>query len=174
LSHKLGTKPLGLDVDSLVGNVRNGVSSDVVYTRPFQTVWSSVKAIGFAAALAKATSRLTSTVDMDLMMSQRDATRAYGQANDRIVAWQRVADPSCCDFCQTIDGAKCYSEDASPLHNNCGCTLEPIDSSSDSNSNDFVSFTAGSVFGDVALREHGEMGLLITDKDYDFTGPEDF
>jgi hypothetical protein len=174
LSHVLGTKPLGLDLSQLTGaSVRNGVDPYTVYARPFTTVWTSIETIGFAAAVIKGLNRLTSTAEMDVALSARDASRAYAGQSSRIVGWVRVADPGCCDFCQMIDGARVGSEDASPLHNNCGCTLEPIEVGSDVSTDDFVSFAPGSVFDDVEIQEHGELGPVITNKHDNFTGPQD-
>lgn len=43
-----------------------------------------------------------------------------------IVGFQRVADPGACEFCQEVDGAYLKADDVMPLHNNCGCSVEPI------------------------------------------------
>lgn len=45
---------------------------------------------------------------------------------DAIVGWQRVADPGACDFCASVDGAFVKSGAALPLHDGCGCGLEPL------------------------------------------------
>jgi hypothetical protein len=163
-----------LDYETLVGPaVRNGVDPHEVYARPFTTVWTSIANIGFEAALAKGLSRLMSTADMDVALSARSASRAYGMSSDRVAGFRRVADPDCCDFCLSIDGAKCMSEDASPLHNRCGCTLEPIEVGSPAASGGFVSFAPGSQFGDTLIEDHGELGPVITNKHNHFTGPND-
>ena len=172
ISHMLGTRPLGLDLSTLTGAaVRRGVDPAIVYARPFTTVWTSIETIGFAAAVIKGMNRLTSTAEMDVALSARDANQAYAGDSTRIMGWTRVADPGCCDFCQMIDGAKVGSEDASPLHNNCSCTLEPIEVGSNVSPSDFVSFAPGSVFDDVEIQEHGELGPVITNKRDNFTGP---
>jgi len=174
MSHVLKTKPIGLDFESLMGSaVRNGVDPHEVYKRPFTTVWTSIATIGFEAAVVKGLSRLMSTADMDVALSARDASRAYGMSSDRVAGFRRVADPGCCDFCQSIDGAKVASESAAPLHNRCGCTVEPIEVGSPAASGGFVSFTAGSEFGDTLIEDHGELGPVITNKHNHFTGPND-
>jgi ribosomal protein S18 acetylase RimI-like enzyme len=43
-----------------------------------------------------------------------------------IVGFQRVADGDACAFCGEIDGAFLKSDDPMPLHNNCGCSVEPV------------------------------------------------
>ena len=177
MSRKLGIQPVGLDLNQLTGAaVRNGVDPRDVYSRPFTTVWGAIYTIGINAAVEKALNRLMSTAEMDVTMSARDASTAFAQNSDGAVAYfVRVADPSCCDFCQMIDGAKVFADDPAPLHNNCGCTVEPVsyDSSAASDQNDLTSFAAGSEFDDVKIEEHGELGPVITYKNYEFTGPQD-
>jgi len=172
ISHVLGVKPLGLDLTQLTGaNVRNGVDPATVYARPFATVWSSIETIGFAAAVIKGMNRLTSTAEMDVTLSARDARVAYAKADDNIVGWTRIADGNCCDFCQMLDGVKTGATEPQPLHNGCGCDAEPI-YGAHVDTSDFVSFEPGSVFDDAEIQQHGELGPYITNKAYSFTGPK--
>lgn len=173
MSRQLGVAPIGLDWANLTGaGVRNGIDPHTVYARPFTTVWTSIATIGFSAAVEKGLSRLMSTGDMDVALSARDASRAYGMTSDRVAGFRRVADPGCCDFCLSIDGAKVLSDSPAPLHNRCGCTVEPIEVGS-SDAHGFLSFAAGAVFGDTLIEEHGELGPVITDKAYEFTSEAD-
>lgn len=169
MSEKVGLgSPVGLAMDLLTGaGVRNGIDPRIVYQRPFTTLYVSIAAIGFARAYDKALNRLMSTADMDVIMSARDASTAFGKAGTGVTMFQRVADPNCCDFCQTIDGAKVRSDDPAPLHNNCGCTVEPL--TGETAGVDFLDLSAGSVTGDVEFQDHGELGPVITPKDSDFT-----
>jgi hypothetical protein len=178
MANVLGVRPIGLKATDLVGPfARNGVDPMIVYARPFTTVWTSIAKIGFDAAVAKGLSRLMSTGDMDVALAARNASMAFGQASDRVAGFQRVADPSCCDFCQSLDGVKVASNSAAPLHNRCGCTVEPIEVGSPK-ATDFQSFSPGSVFGDVVIEEHGELGPVITNKHDSFTSeselPKDY
>jgi hypothetical protein len=173
MSRSLGVQPIGLQPTDLIGPaVRNGISPDVVYKRPFETVWRSIETLGFSAAVGYGLSRLVSTGSMDVAMSARDASRAYGRASDRVAGFRRVAHPNCCAFCTSIDGAKVNSEWAAPLHNNCSCTLEPIGVGS-SDAHGFETFAIGAVFGGALIEEHGELGPVITNKHDAFTGVDD-
>lgn len=173
MSEKVGlSSPVGLALDMLTGaGVRNGIDPRTVYQRPFTTLYVSIAAIGFARAYEKALNRLMSTADMDVAMSARDASTAFAQTESRVTMFQRVADPGCCEFCQTIDGALVRSEDPAPLHNNCGCTVEPMTDSTDGVS--FLDLSAGSTFGDVEFQDHGELGPVITPEGSDFTSLAD-
>jgi len=170
MSNVLGVRPVGLQATDLVGpGARRGIDPHVVYARPFTTVWTSIATIGFDAAVAKGLSRLMSTGDMDVALSARNASMAYAQQSDRVAGFMRVADPGCCDFCQSINGVKVASESAAPLHNRCGCTVEPIEVGSPA-AYGFQTFSPGSVFGDSLIEEHGELGPVITNKHNQFTG----
>lgn len=173
MASKTGLKvPLGLPTDELVGSaVRKGVDPSEVYTRPFVTMRAAIYTIGVAAAIEKGLSRLRSNAEMDIAMSARDATLAFGQAfnanggDSNIVGWVRVADPACCDFCQMLDGVKTGATEPQPLHNNCGCTADPIEGSRSVGD----SLAPGDVVEEVAIEEHGELGPVITNKHDDFT-----
>jgi hypothetical protein len=167
-----GKPPVALDVESLIGaGARNGVDPAQVYARPFTTLWTSIATIGYAAALDKALSRLKSTADMDVALASRNASLAYAKTDDNIIGFERNADPSCCDFCQMLDGVTSRVE-PQPLHNNCGCTSTQI-YRSDSGSPDISSLAPGDEIDQVKIQEHGELGPVITDKNYNFTGPDD-
>lgn len=172
------SNPIGLDTDRLIGAaVRNGIDPADVYKRPFVTTWSSIEKIGYALAIEKGLSRLRSTAEMDIAMSARDALLSFGEAfnsaggsGSRIVGWVRVADPACCDFCQMLDGVRTGPSEPQPLHNNCGCTADPIEvDSSNASGIDSANLTPGDTVEQVRIEEHGEMGPLITDKADDFT-----
>jgi hypothetical protein len=174
MSHVLKERPIGLQFDSLIGaSARNGVDPATVYARPFTTVWTSIERLGFEAAVVKGLDRLMSTAEMDVALSARDASKAFGMASSRVAGFMRVADPGCCDFCQSINGVRVAREDAAPLHNRCGCTVEPIEVGSPQASGDFTSFAPGAVFGDTQIEFHGELGPVITNKHNHFTGPND-
>ena len=174
MSQVLGTEPLGLDYASLTGAaVRNGVPPEVVYARPFTTVWTSINKIGYAQAVTKGLNRLMSTADMDVAMSARDASVAYAQRSGRVAGFIRVAEGGCCDFCQRINGARVHSSTPAPLHNHCGCTVKPFEYGSPLASKSFTSFRSGSVFKDAAIHTHGEMGPMITNAANHFTSEGD-
>lgn len=176
LSRMLGAPPVGLDVEALIGAaVRNGMDPAEVYRRPFVTTWAAIQRIGLEAAIQKGLSRLESTADMDVAMSGRDALLAYqreapASESDRIIGWTRVAEPGCCDFCLSIDGAHTGPEEPQPLHNRCGCTADPITARSGLVG---ALLGIGSQIGDTVIRDHGELGPVITAHGDAFAGPDD-
>ena len=168
------TNPAALNVERIINDVRKGVPASIVYLRPIVTARAGIEKLGYAKAFEKGLARLLSTADMDIAMSARDASTSFGESEERVVGYTRVAEPSCCDFCQMIDGAQVFVSDPAPLHNNCGCTLEPITRTSknqDGLRDRWTDVSAGAVIEDVEIQEHGEMGPLITRKGDSFDGP---
>lgn len=172
VSKQIGQKPIGLDLTKLTGAaVRNGVSPEEVYTRPFTTVWTSIDKIGFQESVLKGLARLMSTGAMDVAMSGRDAKVAYALLDEQITGWTRVADPGCCDYCQMLDGVTTGPAEPQPLHNNCGC--DAVANYGKASTTEISSLSAGAEFGSALIEQHGELGLVITDKNYEFTGIKD-
>jgi hypothetical protein len=168
MSERAGlANPVPLPLDLLTGaGTRNGFPPKDVYARVFTTLYTSIEKIGYAKAYEKALARLESMADMDVAMSARNASMAFATASGAVSAFKRVAAPGCCAFCDEIDGALVKSDEAAPLHNNCRCTVEPA-SDEEIAKGKFID--VGSVVGATRIEEHGEMGPMITDKDYHWT-----
>ena len=157
--------------------VRGGTPPADVYTRPFITVWTALKnGQPWQDAVAQGQARAESAASMDVALSSR-ATFAEAQdtvttdGGDNIIGYQRVADGGACDFCAEINGAFCYNADASPLHNHCGCGLEPIMSKFPSDATilpDHPSETDA-----YAIHDHGELGAVIGAPGDNFTTEAD-
>jgi hypothetical protein len=166
LAQALGRRPLGINPADVTGAaVRSGTPPDTVYQRPFITLWSALgEGKPFQDAFATATARLASTAAMDMQLSMRASANAVQAADDGIYGYERAADPGACEFCSLVDGAYVKSADAMPLHNNCGCGLEPLTE---------PSALAVNLPSGVAVHEHGELGpVLAAPGDHFTTEPE--
>lgn len=165
LSRRLNLPPVGLNVAALTGaNIRNGVEPAVVYRRAFETVWSSIESIGYAAAVQKGLARLSATADMDVAISSRNANLAFRETKGaRIIGWTRISELNCCEYCQSIDGTQTGPTEPLPLHNRCGCTAEPITQQSSFSNTALIALGAviGTAVG-VVIHDHGELGPVIT------------
>lgn len=166
LAQALERRPLGVNPNELIGaGVRNGAEPAEVYRRPFVTLWSKLgEGLLFEEASAAALSRATSTAGMDVQLSMRATANAVQEADDGIFGFTRAADPGACQFCSEVDGAYVKSADAMPLHNNCGCGLEPLTSPHP---------RAAKLPSGVAVHQHGELGPLLGDPAHDFTSQSD-
>lgn len=166
LARVLGRLPLGLNPDELIGAaVRNGTPPGEVYQRPFVTVWTALGAgTGFADAVNAGLARATSSAAMDVQLAMRGTANAVQEADDGVFGFTRVADGGACTFCSEVDGAYVKSADAMPLHNNCGCGLEPLTAPHP---------RAAKLPSGVAVHQHGELGPVLTDPAHDFTSSSD-
>lgn len=154
LARSLERRTLGINPDDIIGpHVRAGASPSEVYRRPFVTVWTALgKGTPYRDAIAAGQARATSAAEMDVQLASRGAFAAAQQADHTIRGYQRVADAGACEFCRAVDGAFVKSALAMPLHNHCGCSLEPIV--------DVVHDTP--LPAAVAVHNHGELGAVLT------------
>jgi hypothetical protein len=173
LARALERQPVGVDVEKLIGDhVRNGAKPEDVYVRPFITTWSELKAgKELAAAVHAGLARATSTAATDVQLAMRASLVSIGQADGEILGYRRVPDAGACSFCQTVAGQRYLIQQLMPIHNHCGCGVEPITAA---NRGDFSGKHENdlSVVRDgvhAAVREHGELGPVLVDGTQHFT-----
>lgn len=162
LASALDRRPLGISPQLVTGPaVRAGAAPADVYRRPFVTVWTALAdQTPWEQAVRDGLERATSTAEMDVQLAMRAASHQVQQADERLFGFRRAVNAGACKFCQLVDGAYVKSADAMPLHNRCGCGLEPLT----------APHPRAAVLPDgVAVREHGELGPLLTDPAHDFT-----
>jgi hypothetical protein len=162
---RLGLDPIGLDPAELTGaSVRNGAVLEEVYRRPFVNVWTALgKDVPWDEAVDAGEARATASAEMDVQLSHRASYGALQRAEPRIKGYRRRANTGACSFCRLVNGAFVKRADAMPLHNRCGCGLDPI----------LQEVHVTSVPDGVAVHQHGELGPLLTDPADNFTGPSD-
>ncbi|MEO6116004.1 MAG: hypothetical protein ABIP33_06430 [Pseudolysinimonas sp.] len=177
---KLGIKPIGVSAAAVIPKLRNSVPLAEVYRRPFVKVWTDLGGgddLEYAIQTGGDQARSTSLMDVALatmaayvaFASQLNGALDEG-AGGEIVAWRRVADASCCEYCSMLDGVHTGPSQPQPLHNRCGCTAEPITRSASPGS--FAQFAGpGATFDDAEIHEHGELGPVIGKAGDSFTGP---
>jgi hypothetical protein len=162
LARAMERRPLGLDPTDLIGAaVRNGTTPEVVYRRPFVTMWKDLGEQklwqeAFDAALARA----QAAAAIDTQLSMRATADAVNEADPNMFGFRRAVDVDPCKFCRLVDGAYVKSANAMPLHNHCGCSLEPLTKPHP---------RAAFLPSGVAVHEHGELGSILVDPAHDFT-----
>lgn len=187
--------PIGLVAADLVGAaVRNGTLPEKVYERPFVNVWRALKdGADIRTAIASGRARAVSAAAMDVALSTRAAARDIGEQDERITGWERVPDDDACDFCLLASTQRYSTGDLMPLHNFCGCTVDPLvgrrggqvvnrDLLGELKEKGVTVYDGGEsrVFGNVngtdvaaAVREHGELGPVLVDGDDHFTDDDE-
>lgn len=183
VARKTNTPIVAVDFAALQSKLRNGVPPAVVYKRPFIRVWSKLKQShdnysdgDFNAAVQVGQDQAESNSDMDVALALVAAYVVLGslsgdeESQGDIVAWRRVAEPACCEFCQMLDGVHTGPDQPQPLHNRCGCTAEPITRGSRITGD--IASPGDSIEG-VTIHEHGELGPVIGQKGDNFTTAAD-
>lgn len=175
--------------------IRNGADPADVYKRPFVNVWTALgNHVAYVDAVAAGLARATATAQTDVALTSRAAAVDYAAKDPSIVGWERVPEDDACDFCLLASTQQYGSEDLMPLHDRCGCTVQPITSSdsragqsvlnhdllSDLGAKGVKVYDGGEVrtYGNpdptgMVVREHGELGPVITKAGDSFTGPDD-
>lgn len=174
LARSLGRAPLGVDAEALIGAaVRGGTPPETVYRRPFVQLWSALKdGRQFDDALRGAGARAEATAAMDVQLASRATFQAVQDADGGIYGYQRIASSGACAFCQEVDGAYLKFADASPLHNNCSCSLAPL-----TEPHPRARFLPSGIEvkrEGFAIHTHGELGAVIGDPSHAFTSEGDF
>ena len=173
LARMLRRPALGLAPDELVGAaVRAGAPPEEVYRRPFVNVWTALgKGVQWTDAVNAGRARVDATAQMDIQLSSRATYQAVQEADSGIYGYQRVADSGACSFCRAVNGAYVKSADASPLHNRCGCGLEPLLRPHPRAR--FLPSGETVKKDDYAIHQHGELGAYISDPADQFTSESD-
>jgi hypothetical protein len=185
LARAMERQPLGVDVAAVVGAaVRNGTSPEVVYQRPFHTVWAALgNGVPWADAVGAGLARAQSAAAMDVQLAMRATAAQVQRADPNIFGYQRAANANACEFCQEVAGAYVKEADAMPLHNNCGCDLEPLTgvhrlATHLPNGARVRNARGGPLISTpppptVAVHTHGELGPMLGAPGDNFTGPAD-
>lgn len=182
-------EPFGIDLSDIADKLRNGTPLEDVYRRPFITTWTALSnGAGVRDAINAGRSRATSSSEMDIALATRASAAESMDRDPRVRGYERVPDGGACDFCLLASTQEYHAEDLMPLHNRCGCTVDPIleddtrgkildrDLLGDLKAKGVKVYDNGEVRtygGDktVAMRvhDHGELGPMITDADDHFT-----
>lgn len=174
-----------VDVAAVVAATRGGIPTADVYRRPFVTTWTALKdGRPWADAVRAGRERATSSAEMDVALATRDTAAAVVEGDDRIVGWERIPDGGACEFCLLASTQRYHSGDLMPLHNRCGCSVEPVFGDRDPGHVLKPEQLEALKVGDVdearrlaserlAVHEHGELGPVLTERGQDFTGPSD-
>lgn len=160
LARMMDRRPYGLNIDELIGSaVRAGVPMDEVYSRPFVTTWTSLKnGVSFENATAAGLARATGMAAMDVQMTMRATSSAVSTIDPDLEGFVRVADDGACDFCLAVDGAYLSDPLAMPLHNNCGCGIQP-----ESEARPDTPLPSS-----VDVNAHGEVGPVLSDPSHSY------
>lgn len=189
LSASTGSPSTGL-VDTAT---LRGMAVADLYRRPAASLYAALaEGKAFDAAQSMAGTRLKSLVSTDLQLSMtHQARRSLGGSG--VEAYRRVLrGRGDCALCVVASTQRYWVKDLLPIHPGCNCDVEPLgagdhrDHVLDEAQLEFVhdqvqGFTGESDRGGrspdyrklIVVREHGEIGPLLTWKHQQFTGLDD-
>lgn len=180
-------------VDRAVVLNGRGVEPSEVYRRPAVEVYTALAGgKSFADAVKAGGLRLLSLIGTDMQMaSVRQARESMGAA--RVVGFRRVlTGRENCALCTLAATQRYHRESLMPIHPGCDCTVAAVTNPA-SFDQDAELEQAHEAIGDrfgqarvdrggrdpldyrkaILVREHGEIGPVLTLKEHQFTGPSD-
>lgn len=174
--------------------LRNGVSPEEVYVRPFKEVWTALKnGHTYDDAVRYGADRLRQLVETDIQLAHTHTARSIFSSRKDVRGFRRVPTGSyTCALCMIASTQTYRKLDLMPIHPGCDCRVAPI-ISEDTNIRVVDKETLGRIhdaiskqFGMSArdarsidyrkillVENHGEYGPTLTVAKHKFTGPND-
>lgn len=173
LALRTARDPWGLTLAGL--DLRAGTPLTEVYRRPFVSTWTALsRGAAIVDAVSAGRSRASSSAEMDVALATRASAAEAMRRDGRVVGYRRVPSGGACDLCLLASQQQYSVEDLMPLHNRCGCTVEPIIGDSDPgavmDSALLGQLDAARAAGTrAAVRQHGELGPVVVNARDAFT-----
>lgn len=169
LAARMRRQPVGVALGDLA--LRDPAQT---YERPFVAVWAALKqGRAFEQAVAAGLSHAAGAAATDVQRAMTGTLQTVGGADDLILGYQRVINPGACELCQAASTQRYKFDDLMPIHGGCGCGVDVIDATARSGfsgkyANDPVIERDGLT---VAVREHDELGPVLTNAAHAFSTP---
>lgn len=194
LARKLRSRPVA--VKSLITQRDTGIAKHEEYQRPY---WEVVKAVrdgkDHQQAHQAGVRRLSQLTDTDLQMAKVRQAQISLQAAGRKTYRRVTTSDNPCALCEIAATQIYYTDDLMPIHANCSCDIEEDDTGDDQAAAD-ADFQPPDVNRDIdqkkditdlnengapaqdyrdliSVRQHGEVGPMLTWRGQHFTGPKD-
>lgn len=120
-------EPPQIDPEEVIPYIRRGTPKEEVRRRPFKRTWKALKdGKEWSQAVDQGYEIATVTAGMDVTLSMRDGMSIVMLREPRIWGYQRVPDGGACDFCLLASTQRYTRQTLMPLHDRCGCGVEPI------------------------------------------------
>lgn len=169
--------------------LRGGVPPEVVYRRPFVTVWTKLaENRPLPVAIAAGRAQAVGSAALDVQNTMRHTLVAVGEANPTIVGYRRVPNVDACPLCKLVSGRRYLTGVLMEIHVHCKCGVEVITAANrgdffGKDDNDLAIAPGNEVIRIVkhpdtpdapapAIALHGELGPLLVDGHDHFTGPD--
>lgn len=162
----------------------------VVYRRPAVQLYTALSnGATLTQAVTQSTNRLLSIVNTDLQLAMTHQERASYSAGKFEYTVRTLTGRENCALCLIASTQRYRVKDLRPIHPGCDCGSKPVtadydpgqvinpgflDQVSEAMRAEFggVSYSTEDIFELVTVREHGELGPMLTWKGQKFTGPD--
>lgn len=179
------------DMLLVTGESTRGVPPEIVYSRPFQEVWTALaNGHDLLTAIEYGANRLRQLVETDIQLTHTKTSRELLMRRNDILTFRRVPTGTfTCALCLVASTQRYRKFDLMPIHPGCDCRVAPVVGESPSQVvdrdlleqihtaiEDQFGFSARDARGldyrkIVVTREHGEYGPLLARAGDRFTGP---
>jgi hypothetical protein len=169
--------------------LRNGVTDDMIWSRPFKSMWTSLsKGNDISDALDAGARRAVDLARTDVQLARRGAGLQARSSNDRIVGYLRtLSGAENCALCYVASTQRYKKKDLLPIHPGCDCGEMPIYGKDDPGqiiddirleaTHDAVETRFGVQdrggrepdYRKIKIQDHGELGPVLTVKGEKFT-----
>ena len=169
--------------------LRNGVTDDMIWSRPFKSMWTSLsKGNDISDALEAGARRAVDLARTDVQLARRGAGLQARSSNDRIVGYIRtLSGAENCALCYVASTQRYKKKDLLPIHPGCDCGEMPIYGKDDPGqviddirleaTHDAVETRFGIQdrgarepdYRKIKIQDHGELGPVLTVKGDKFT-----
>ncbi|MEM9609937.1 MAG: hypothetical protein AAGA99_21130 [Actinomycetota bacterium] len=192
----IGTSPIGLRPADYTATATRGTDVDELRRRPLVTVLGALsRGVQFDQAVAQGAQRAVSTLETDVQLAARAASRDAMSADERIVGYRRtLSGTENCGLCVAASTQRYRTGDLMPIHARCDCGVEPIYGTRDpgqvidrdtlrtlsEQSGGLGSrsqlarqrFTTADL-PEVEVVDHGELGPTLTSRQHAHSGPNE-
>ncbi|WP_058631105.1 hypothetical protein [Microbacterium oxydans] len=184
----------GRTFEASTRNLR-GISDETLYARPFATMHDSLsKGQSVTAAVAAGKTRLQSIVTTNLQLAKTHSARRAMQSGGVSMTERVLTGRENCTMCVIASTQRYWARDLQPIHPGCDCGQRPYNGDPDvqiihPDRLGLIHSTIESQFGSsdrgarlidgknsisdyldlIAVREHGELGAVLTWRDQHFT-----
>lgn len=171
--------------------LRNGVDAEIVYRRPFVEVYTALdQGKTMTEAIDAGVFRARSLATTEIQLARRKASLISRNGNKNVVGYLRtLTGRENCALCYVASTQRYHKADLLPIHPGCDCGTMDIYGNSDPGQviNETLLEAVHEVIEDrfgqsnrsavdynlIAVRDHGELGPVLTIRDQHFTGPDD-
>lgn len=186
-------RPLGINPRDVTGEALRGVAPSTVYGRGGTEVWTALsKGTPFEQARDQGLKRVINIAMTDLQLAKTHTARKVFQQSEHVVGHRRVLSGSeNCGLCYVASTQRYHKSNLQPIHPGCDCGVAPIlghddpgqviDESQLNDTHVAIEERFGTSSDDarsaldyrkvLLIKEHGEIGPVLTVKGQHFDGP---